>query len=155
MVRTPKSRYKAKLGHITYSVVADAPMVAVREGRDAVPLLRAVIAREGAPHVEHFAVLALNARGEAIGADVVSRGSASSCIVHPAEVFRLAIALHATAIVVAHNHPSGSSGPSGEDVAITERLSKAGEILGIQVVDHIILGDRVARSLLTDTHISA
>jgi len=88
---------------------------------------------------EHFIVLALNCRGRTIGYQVVATGTATSCLVHPREVFRGALALGAHAIIVAHNHPSNDVEPSLEDMGLTRRLIDSGEILGIPVVDSIVI----------------
>lgn len=90
---------------------------------------------------EHVVVLALDQGNAVVGFHVVSVGSLSSSIVHPREVFKAAILANAASIIVMHNHPSGRVDPSGEDREITGRLQKAGEILGIRVLDHLIFGD--------------
>ncbi|HEY6110575.1 MAG TPA: DNA repair protein RadC [Gemmatimonadales bacterium] len=95
---------------------------------------------------EVFAVLLLNARHEVIKRVPISVGSLNSSIVHPREVFRPAIIEGAAAIVFVHNHPSGDPEPSEEDLAITKRLVEAGELLGIGVLDHVIMGVRGAMS---------
>jgi DNA repair protein RadC len=89
---------------------------------------------------EEFWVVALNSKNKIIGAYLVSAGSLTSTIVHPREVFRIAIHLGAAAVIVCHNHPSGESDPSSEDRATTKRLKEGGALLGIPVLDHIILG---------------
>jgi DNA repair protein RadC len=91
---------------------------------------------------EEFRVLLLNTKSVLIKVVPVSRGSLNASIVEPREVFKDAIAGSAASIILAHNHPSGDPTPSSEDVSITRRLIKAGEVLGIQVMDHIILGQR-------------
>lgn len=89
---------------------------------------------------ETFMALYLNARHRPIMAPyVVSVGSLNASLVHPREVFRPAVELGACAIIVAHNHPSGDVEPSGDDIALTERLKEAGDIMGIKVLDHLIL----------------
>ena len=88
---------------------------------------------------ETFVALDLNARHQLIAARVVSLGSLSASIVHPREVFRDAIANGAAAIIVAHNHPSGDTEPSRDDVEITRRLIRGGHMLGIPVLDHVIV----------------
>ena len=90
---------------------------------------------------EKFVVLLLDAKHRAIGVNVVSLGSLTSTVVHPREVFKPAIAGNSAAIILAHGHPSGCAEPSSEDAEITRRLGEAGELLGIRVVDHVILGD--------------
>ena len=90
---------------------------------------------------EHFVVLLLDRKNKVIGLNTVSIGSLSSSIVHPREVFKPAILANAAAIICGHNHPSGDPTPSTEDRALTTRLVKAGKLLGIQVLDHIVIGD--------------
>ena len=89
---------------------------------------------------EHFLCLYLNARNQVMRKEVVSIGSLSSAIVHPREVFALAVALPAASVLLAHNHPSGDISPSQDDINLTRRLVQAGEILGIDVLDHLIIG---------------
>lgn len=96
---------------------------------------------------EHFVVLLLNARHECMGVDTVSVGSLNASIVHPREVFRPAILASAASILLIHNHPSGDVEPSEEDLAITHRLVQVGELLGIQVLDHVIVARRGIVSL--------
>jgi len=89
---------------------------------------------------ESFWRLDLNHRNQLIGCEEVSKGHLSGSLVHPREVYKGAILTSAAAIVVAHNHPSGDPQPSDEDEIVTERLCKAGRILGIPLLDHVIIG---------------
>lgn len=90
---------------------------------------------------EHFRALLLNTRNQVIGTDKVSVGTLNSSTVHPRELFRSAIKRSAASVILVHNHPSGDPTPSREDLDITGRLSEAGKIIGIEVLDHIIIGD--------------
>ena len=90
---------------------------------------------------EQFLVCCLDAKHAIIGVNVVSIGSLSLSIVHPREVFKAAILLNSSAIICAHNHPSGDPAPSPEDRQLTKRLIEAAELLGITLLDHIILGE--------------
>ncbi len=90
---------------------------------------------------EVFGILILNTKNKIVAAHEVSRGELNSSLVHPREVFKPAVLHNAAAIICFHNHPSGDPEPSREDMKITERLKNAGEILGISVCDHIIVGD--------------
>jgi len=92
--------------------------------------------------VENFQVIFLNTRRRMIGMQVLSQGTLDTLLVHPREVFRAAIAAGAAAIVVAHNHPSGDPTPSEQDIKVTRDLMRAGQLLKIELVDHIILGRR-------------
>lgn len=89
---------------------------------------------------EHFFVVGLNNRLVIQYIDLVSVGTATSADVHPRETFRLAVMRGAVSIIVAHNHPSGDTTPSKDDKAITQRLRDAGEIIGISLNDHLIIG---------------
>lgn len=88
---------------------------------------------------EHFVALYLNARNELIHREDISVGTVNASIVHPRDVFAPALEHNATAVMVAHNHPSGNAEPSPEDVEVTSRLKEAGKILGIRVVQHLVL----------------
>ncbi|WP_240420333.1 RadC family protein [Paenibacillus periandrae] len=89
---------------------------------------------------EHFIVIYLNVKNRVIGRETISIGSLNAAIVHPREVFKAAIRRGAASIICAHNHPSGKPDPSSEDIELTKRLVEAGEIVGIEVLDHIIVG---------------
>jgi len=90
---------------------------------------------------EHFKVVLLNTKNQIISIEEISVGNLNSSIVHPREVFNIAIKRSANSIILVHNHPSGDSTPSNEDINVTHRLIEAGEIIGIKVLDHIIIGD--------------
>jgi DNA repair protein RadC len=75
-----------------------------------------------------------------IGRRLISTGCLTASLVHPREVFKVAVDLRAAAIVLYHNHPSGDPEPSAEDLALTRRLSAAGTLMGIEVLDHVVLG---------------
>jgi len=91
---------------------------------------------------EHFLVLSLDTRNHLINTQTISIGSLDSSIVHPREVFKEAISSTAASVIFAHNHPSGDPTPSEDDIKLTKRLVEAGEILGIEVLDHIIICDK-------------
>ncbi len=90
---------------------------------------------------EHFWVITLSTSNKVKFVELVSLGTLNTSLVHPREVFRRAIKFGACSIIVGHNHPSGSCKPSGEDLALTKQLKEVGSIVGIEVLDHIILGD--------------
>jgi DNA repair protein RadC len=96
---------------------------------------------------EHFLVLCLDTRNKLINRKLVSMGSLDTSIVHPREAFKEAVSSCAASVIFAHNHPSGDPEPSREDIELTKRLVKAGEIIGIEVLDHIIVCDRGYLSL--------
>ena len=90
---------------------------------------------------ETFCALHLNAKGKPLSMSIISIGELTSTIVHPREVFKASILSNASAVIFMHNHPSGELTPSEEDKKATKRLEMAGQILGIPVVDHIIVGE--------------
>ena len=90
---------------------------------------------------EHFLCLYLNARNQVVHKEVISIGSLSASIVHPREVFQVAVTRVAASIILAHNHPSGDVTPSKEDIELTRRMVEAGGIMGIDILDHIILSE--------------
>ena len=91
--------------------------------------------------VEKMGAINLNTKNRITGIHVFSVGSLNSAIVHPREVFKQAILNNSAAIILFHNHPSGDPTPSKEDISVTKRLKEAGTLLGIEVLDHIIVGD--------------
>ncbi len=95
---------------------------------------------------EHFITLLLDTRNQLIGVTTVSIGSLDSSIVHPREVFKDAISASAASVIFVHNHPSGDPRPSDDDIKMTKKLVEAGNIIGIEILDHIIVAD--------DSHIS-
>ena len=123
----------------------------VRERRPKYPAPRSVrdaraVADAFAEHFapldrEHFVVLLLDGKNRIVGFNVVSIGSLTAALVHPREVFKAAILSNAAALILVHNHPSGDPTPSAEDRAITERLRQVGELVGIRVLDHVVIGD--------------
>lgn len=96
---------------------------------------------------EHFVVLFLDTKNRVIHRQTIFVGSLNASIVHPREVFREAVKRSAASIIVAHNHPSGDPSPSQEDIHVTKRLVDSGKIMGIEVLDHIIIGNRKFVSL--------
>lgn len=92
---------------------------------------------------EHFKIITLDTKNKILDICTISIGSLNSSIVHPREVFHEAVKKSAASIILIHNHPSGETQPSREDISITKRLIEAGELMGIKVLDHIIIGDGV------------
>lgn len=88
---------------------------------------------------EHMVGLYLNSANRLIGLHTISIGILNSSLVHPREVFKLAYMMNAASIIISHNHPSGNTEPSSEDIAVTKQLTEAGKILGIPLQDHIIV----------------
>ena len=96
---------------------------------------------------EQFIIACLNTKNEPTNISVVSVGSLNKAIVHPREVFKTAILSNAASIMAFHNHPSGETTPSQQDIQLTNRLYQAGELLGIKLLDHLIIGDGTFTSL--------
>ena len=117
---------------------------------DVFPLIQHI----GSRMQEHFLCIALNGAHEVMSITTVSIGLVNHTIVHPREVFSIPIRERATAIIVAHNHPSGNLTPSRDDLSVTERLKKAGELLGIRVLDHLIFSEETYRSMLEENELS-
>lgn len=93
-------------------------------------------------HQERFFAVLLDGRHRVLGHEVVSQGTLTASLVHPREVFRPALRACAAALILVHNHPSGDPTPSAEDRDVTSRLARAGEILGVRVVDHVVVAER-------------
>ena len=90
---------------------------------------------------EHFRALCLNTKNQVICLEIVSIGSLNTSIVHPRELFKTAISKSAASIILVHNHPSGDPTPSREDIEVTLRLMEVGKLVGIEVLDHVVIGD--------------
>lgn len=101
--------------------------------------------------VEHFVAFHLDTKHHVIGYHEVSVGTVNGSLVHPREVFKAALLANSFAIIVAHNHPTGSLSPSCEDIETTEKLISAGDILGVRVLDHVIVSSNGLVSL-RETH---
>ncbi|WP_371871211.1 RadC family protein [Insulibacter thermoxylanivorax] len=128
-----------RLSQLTYG---ERPVI--RSPRDAAALLMEELRYF---QKEHFVVLFLNTKNHVIAKETLSMGSLNAAIVHPREVYRSAVKRGAASIICAHNHPSGDPTPSREDLALTHRLTEAGNIIGIDLLDHLIIGDGVFVSL--------
>ena len=122
---------------------------AIRSPEDAYKILREFI---GDADREMFVVACLNTKNEVANLSVVHMGSLNTSIVHPREVFKTAVLSNSASIVCAHNHPSGHPEPSREDIEVTKRLAEAGKILGIELLDHIIVGDEKYYSMKEKGH---
>ncbi|ULO08978.1 DNA repair protein RadC [Paenibacillus sp. 19GGS1-52] len=124
-----------KLAKVLALPAQDEPVI--RSPKDVFNLLESDLRYE---QKEHFICLFLNTKNRLIFKEVISIGSLNAAIVHPREVFHAAIRRCSASLICAHNHPSGDPEPSIEDVNLTKRLIAAGEIIGIEVLDHIIIG---------------
>ena len=126
--------------------VGEKPQQVLKSPEDVAAVMRS---KSKGKKKEHFWVICLDTRNRLISWKQVSVGSLDTSIVHPREVFREAISCSAASVIFVHNHPSGDPEPSKEDVELTKRLAKAGEIIGIDVLDHIIVCDSSYLSLKT------
>lgn len=116
----------------------------IRSARDVAELL---MPQYGSRPVEQFGIVLLDTKHRVLRTSLLSVGTLDTSIVHPREVFREAASGGAAAIVVFHNHPSGDPKPSSEDIALTRRLIRAGEMMGIEVLDHVIIAENRFHSL--------
>jgi len=124
---------------------------AVASAEDAAALVASYL--KGADR-EHCMIILLDARQRVIGINTVSIGTVSASIIHPREVFKPAILANASAVILAHNHPSGEPDPSEHDVDLTRRLIEAGKLLGIELMDHLILCEGAHLSLRASGKVS-
>lgn len=122
-----------RVSESTVRVDASSPELAFKIVRSLIP--------EGPTVPEHFVVLYLNTLRQLLEARVISIGTISATLVHPREIFSPALSLGASSIVVAHNHPTGNLNPSTDDFSTTRRLRQAGDILGIELADHLIVSE--------------
>jgi DNA repair protein RadC len=106
---------------------------------DAAGIIHKVFEPEHEP-VETFGILSLNTKNEVVGAHQLGKGTVNAAIATPREVFKAALMNNAISVILFHNHPSGDTTPSNEDLQLTRRMMEAGEVLGIDVLDHIITG---------------
>jgi DNA repair protein RadC len=120
---------------------AAKPYPTLRQVRDARDVYLAFRSEAEEADRESFHVVVLDGKNRVLGFNLVSIGSLTAALVHPREVFKPAVLANAAALILVHNHPSGNPEPSAEDRAITQRLRQAGELLGIRVLDHVIIGD--------------
>ncbi|BCJ85072.1 RadC family protein [Effusibacillus dendaii] len=115
------------------------PATVIRNPQDVVDLFMDRLRFE---KKEHFIAVHLDTKNQVIAEETVSIGSLDSSIVHPREIFKTALKKSAASIICIHNHPSGDPTPSREDILVTKRLAEAGRILGIEVLDHIVIGEQ-------------
>lgn len=126
------------------SVVCESPMLtgtygeSIRGAKSVAEVMLPVLQDEV---VEVFAVLLLNGKHRVVGIAEVSRGTLTTTLVHPREVFGPALRLASAAVIVVHNHPSGDPEPSVDDIEVTRRLIEVGRVLGVPLLDHVIVGE--------------
>ena len=124
-------------------MVVSTKKVQVLSPESVANILKAMLSAEGEGAVlqEHFWSIGLNNKNVIQYIDLVSLGTLTESIVHPREVFRMAVKESCAGKIVAHSHPSGDVTPSEEDIGTTARLKRAGDILGITIIDHVVIGD--------------
>ncbi|MBX9719948.1 MAG: hypothetical protein K2X81_01010 [Candidatus Obscuribacterales bacterium] len=147
--RTLKKHLKYKIPQIKLAILREPsqePAPAIRTPADIEQYL------EPMKHMseEHFVALHLDARNQVTGYHVVSHGTVSTSLVHPREVFKAVLLSNAVSIIVAHNHPAGSSTPSKDDLDTTKQLVDAGALLGIAILDHVIVTYQAVYSIRED-----
>ncbi len=120
------------------------PRPQVRGPADVAELVRSYLADADR---EHLVAILLDTKHRVVGISTISVGTLDGAPAHPREVFKVAIVGNAAAIILAHNHPSGDPWPSPEDMAVTRRMKRAGDLLGIPLLDHIIVGEQSSASL--------
>lgn len=114
--------------------------VSLNRPSEVAEMLQTVTQMQDAPE-EQFWMVCLDTKNKIAGLHLVAQGNLNSAIVHPREVFKRALLNNASSIILAHNHPSGNPEPSQQDVDLTNRLAQVGDLVGITVLDHIVLGD--------------
>src|SRR5207237_5467194 len=121
---------------VTHTPAGQRPQIVT--AKDAVGVVAPLLAGK---IVEHFGVLSLDTRHRVVAWDVVSVGTLDATVVHPREVFLIAILHHAAALIVVHNHPSGDPSPSPDDITLSRRLRQRAQLVGIGVLDSLVLAD--------------
>lgn len=135
------------------SVVCESPMLTGTYGeslRGAKSVAEVMLPMLQDEVVEVFAVLLLNGKHRVVGIAEVSRGTLTTTLVHPREVFGPALRLASAAVIVVHNHPSGDPEPSVDDIEVTRRLIEVGRVLGVPLLDHVIVGENGRYTSLRD-----
>ena len=131
--------YEAKL---TYNLLRLGEEVRLDECEKVVEYMDGAFDED--PTVEWFFVILLDRKNHPIGRVMVTKGTATASLFHPREVFKAAIIAGATSIIAVHNHPSGDPAPSRADIQVTRQLREASKVLGIDLLDHVIVGDKTA-----------
>ena len=138
MTRQKSFIYEFRTRRVRRAITVEVPSVRLESPSSVADLVRQFTKGDAR---ENFFVFFLDAKNSLVGFEVVAIGTLAEVAVHPREVFRSAIVAPASAIVLAHNHPSNSCEPSDEDRALTRRLVSAGEVLGIPVLDHVVVSE--------------
>jgi DNA repair protein RadC len=142
--RTASSPYTARFKLQTFTVQETEPRkwqtaIACRSSENVFRLAQAIYSELDADK-ETFVLLAVNNKNRLLGFKVISTGTLTSSLVHPREAYTAALYFHAAGVVFVHNHPSSDPAPSPEDIDITRRLKEVGDVMGIRVLDHVVVG---------------
>ena len=119
----------------------------IKSSGDAISFFKKYWAEQPANDQERFVVACLDTKNRVQSVVLITVGTLDASLVHPREVFKPAILEGSSSIIVSHNHPSGDTTPSREDIKVTDRLTEAGKLIGIDVLDHIVFGDRTGEAL--------
>jgi DNA repair protein RadC len=148
LVKEGKRTSAKRINIVSLKLVKESSMLykerSVRSPEDGYRLLKMFLEDKDR---EHFIVVSLDTKNQPVSINICHIGSLNASIVHPREVMKSAILSNAASVLVGHNHPSGKVEPSREDIDVTKRLVEAGKIIGIDVIDHIIVGDDSYTSL--------
>jgi DNA repair protein RadC len=148
LVKERKSTSAKRINIVSLKLVKESSMLykerSVKSPEDGYRLLKMFLEDRDR---EHFIVVSLDTKNQPVSINICHIGSLNASIVHPREVMKSAILSNAASVLVGHNHPSGKVEPSREDIDVTKRLVEAGKIIGIDVIDHIIVGDDSYTSL--------
>jgi DNA repair protein RadC len=128
------------------SKLYDVDTVTIKQPEDVYAIISTVFSLQYEP-VEHFGILALNAKNTIVGLHILAIGTIDSAIINQREIFKAALMNNATYVIMFHNHPSGDPTPSQDDISITQQIELAGHIMGIPILDHIIIGENSFVSL--------
>ena len=131
------SDYTVRDAKVVYT--GRAMKISVAHPRDVADFVRRKIGRAAR---EHFYTIWLDGRNRPLASDLVSIGSTTASLVHPAQIFQGPLMAGACSIIMAHNHPSGVSSPSSEDREVTKRMAEVGKLLGVRLLDHVVVGHR-------------
>lgn len=142
--RLQRLEASVELGRRALAARAARKAMTISQPEDVVALMEPIVI---GLDKEHFYALALNTKNQLLKVIEVSVGSLNASIVHPRELYRQAISVSAASVIVCHNHPSGDPTPSGADIQLTRRLVKAGDVVGIECLDHIVIGHEAHSSL--------
>ena len=130
-----------KLAIVEIKMVCDKTVTLDIDGSNAGSVASFIRDFIGPTDREHLVMVALNTRGRVVAVNEISVGSVSASIAHPREIFKPAILANASAFIIAHNHPSNEIDPSDDDLRLTKRIKEASRIMGIEMLDHFVIGE--------------